>query len=214
MFLVLLCNPDVQSHVAAGTGSSKRQVAGLAGPTLGALGKTKVNIPGVSNAYDGAMAALGAKVPPALAKLANTPVGPMLRAGAAAVANKLGPLGRALVVAGQKGLGKLREFFCVGKSGSKFGPKSVGAAQTPFEELVELRVIDAMSLQMPASDVLEITKLGSPHKVANLDPALGPKQVRYQARFFDHLNEEFLDISINYDPETGLFGTIKPASGK
>lgn len=53
-----------------------------------------------------------------------------------------------------------------------------------------------------------------PHKLANPDPNLGPSAVRYQARFFDPINEEYFHISVNYDPVNGYFGIIKLASGK
>jgi hypothetical protein len=64
------------------------------------------------------------------------------------------------------------------------------------------------------ADALALEDLSAPHKVANLDPALGPNQVRYQATFRNELTGEVIDVSINYDPTTGQFGTIKPASGK
>jgi hypothetical protein len=47
----------------------------------------------------------------------------------------------------------------------------------------------------------------------NLDPTIGPTQVRYQASFWDPINEEYIDISANYDPATGKFGIIKFAGG-
>ncbi len=70
-----------------------------------------------------------------------------------------------------------------------------------------------MRNRIPTSDAWEIMDLSSARKVANLDPNLGPNQVRYQARFLDHVSDEYIDISINFDPDTGLFGIIKEASG-
>jgi hypothetical protein len=51
--------------------------------------------------------------------------------------------------------------------------------------------------------------------MANPDPTpLGPNQVRYQATMLNEVTGETSDWSVNYDPDTGNFGTIKPASGK
>lgn len=79
---------------------------------------------------------------------------------------------------------------------------------------MEDEVIEAMRPQAPGADAWELNNLSSPHRVANLDAALGPNQVRYQAQFYDALNDEYIDISVNYDPDTNIFGTIKFASGK
>jgi hypothetical protein len=57
-------------------------------------------------------------------------------------------------------------------------------------------------------------KISRAHDVAKPDPNLGPNQVRYQAQFVDDASGEVYNISINYDPDTGLFGIIKEASGK
>ncbi len=43
------------------------------------------------------------------------------------------------------------------------------------------------------------------------DPSLGPLQGRYYARFRDEFGKE-TNYSINYDPISGHFGTIKPSS--
>ena len=64
------------------------------------------------------------------------------------------------------------------------------------------------------SDAESLTDLSSPHQVANPDTALGPGQVRYQATSTNDVTGETKDWSVNYDPDTGNFGTIKPASGK
>lgn len=61
---------------------------------------------------------------------------------------------------------------------------------------------------------MTLEDLSSPHEVANLDPNLGPNQVRYQATFVNEVTGETIDVSINYDPTTGQFGIIKPASGR
>jgi hypothetical protein len=71
-----------------------------------------------------------------------------------------------------------------------------------------------MNRQFPTSEAWELQSLGKPHAVSSLDANLGPNQVRYQARFYDHVDDSYIDISINYDPTTCEFGIIKPASGK
>jgi RHS repeat-associated protein len=55
--------------------------------------------------------------------------------------------------------------------------------------------------------------IGRPKAIANPDPALGRGQVRYQVRFADEFGK-ITNYSVNYDPATGIFGTIKPASGR
>lgn len=54
-----------------------------------------------------------------------------------------------------------------------------------------------------------------PHQVANPDPALGPNQVRYQARFVNEASGEVIDVSINYDPSRrpGSCGTVRRRRG-
>jgi hypothetical protein len=59
-----------------------------------------------------------------------------------------------------------------------------------------------------------LQKLSKQHKMANPDPSLGPNQVRYQAEFVDDATGEVYQVSVNFDPDTGLFGIIKMASGK
>ncbi|QDU60276.1 tRNA(Glu)-specific nuclease WapA precursor [Planctomycetes bacterium Pan216] len=77
------------------------------------------------------------------------------------------------------------------------------AVQTEWDQRGDLTA-EAMSLR----------KLEGPHKMANPDSALGPNQVRYQATFKNEFTGESIKVSVNYDPATGLFGTIKPSSGK
>jgi hypothetical protein len=95
---------------------------------------------------------------------------------------------------------------------SAFGPQSVGAAQTPFQAIVETEVAMAMNGRWPTSEAWEIMRLSAARSVVNLDPNLGTSQVRYQAQFFDHVMNVYVNISFNYDPITGLFGIIKQAS--
>jgi hypothetical protein len=64
------------------------------------------------------------------------------------------------------------------------------------------------------SDAHSLTDLSSPHQVANPDPSLGQNQVRYQATVINEVTGETTDWSVNYDSDSGKFGTIKPASGK
>jgi len=54
--------------------------------------------------------------------------------------------------------------------------------------------------------------IGSPKAIASPDPSLGPNQVRYQVSFADEFGK-VTQYSVNYDPATGQFGIIKPASG-
>jgi len=64
------------------------------------------------------------------------------------------------------------------------------------------------------ADAMTLVDLEGPKAYANPDPLLGPNQVRYQAQFVNEFTGEVIDVSVNYDPTTGQFGTIKPASGK
>ena len=64
------------------------------------------------------------------------------------------------------------------------------------------------------AEAMSLKSISKPHKIANPDPHLGPNQVRYQARFVNEVTGEIIDASINFDLDTGLFGIIKPASGK
>jgi hypothetical protein len=63
------------------------------------------------------------------------------------------------------------------------------------------------------SESMSLQELEGPHQVASLDPALGPGQVRYQATVLNEATGETVEVSVNFDPTTGQFGTIKPASG-
>jgi Pretoxin HINT domain len=90
------------------------------------------------------------------------------------------------------------------------------AAERSFRARVEEAVIEEMQTR-PGGETAEawdLTNLEGPHKMANLDPNLGPNQVRYQATFLDTFTGERVHISINYDVDTGQFGIIKFASGK
>lgn len=64
------------------------------------------------------------------------------------------------------------------------------------------------------SSNLILLDLSSPHKIARLDPLIGSKQVRYQATFRNNINNTTFNVTFNYNLTTGIFGTIKPASGK
>ena len=65
----------------------------------------------------------------------------------------------------------------------------------------------------PGHADLTLVDLGKPHAMANPEAGLGANQVRYQATFRRADGSTF-NVSVNFDLETGLFGTIKPASGK
>jgi Pretoxin HINT domain len=90
------------------------------------------------------------------------------------------------------------------------------AAERSFRARVEEAVIEEMQTRPggETAEAWELTKLEGPHKMANPDPNLGPNQVRYQATFRDTFTGERVQISINYDVDTGQFGIIKFASGK
>lgn len=64
------------------------------------------------------------------------------------------------------------------------------------------------------ADAMTVTNIDGPHKVANIDPALGKDHERYQVTVHNEATDEMIDVSVNFDPTTGTFGTIKPASGK
>jgi hypothetical protein len=85
-----------------------------------------------------------------------------------------------------------------------------------FRQRLEQEVIDAMKGRRgyEYAETWELVDLSRPHRIANLDPTLGPGQVRYQATFVDAINGKHIHISVNYDPGTGIFGIIKEAGGK
>lgn len=102
--------------------------------------------------------------------------------------------------------------FSVTINGNGGGGDSGQNGPSNFKEAVEQAVQAEWALRGDfTAEAMSLRDISAPHQVANLDPALGPNQVRYQARF---VNEEVIDVSINYDPTTGQFGTIKPASGQ
>ncbi len=85
-----------------------------------------------------------------------------------------------------------------------------------FRQRLEQAVVEAM-MDRPGyeyAETWELVDLSKPHRIANPGPNLGPGQVRYQATFADPINGEHVNISVNYDPDTGLFGIIKEAGGK
>jgi RHS repeat-associated protein len=90
---------------------------------------------------------------------------------------------------------------------------STGGA--PLQDRVEQAIQNELDARGDIySDANYVEDLGSPHKVANLDPKLGPNQVRYQCSVVNDMTGETTNWSVNYDPDTGNFGTIKPASGR
>ena len=65
----------------------------------------------------------------------------------------------------------------------------------------------------PGHADLILVDLGRPHAMANPEIGLGPNQVRYQVTVRSSNGITF-NVSVNFDPESGSFGQIKPASGK
>lgn len=88
-------------------------------------------------------------------------------------------------------------------------------AGRPLRERIQEAVINEMKERRggEAAESWELASLEGPRKMANPEPGLGPNQVRYQAAFKDY-KEDTIEISVNYDPDTGLFGIIKFASGR
>ncbi len=93
-----------------------------------------------------------------------------------------------------------------------FGNRSVGAAETPLERYFENEVIERMNGQFPTSESWELISLSKPQAMSEVDYLIGPNQKRYYARFYDHVDESYTNISINYDPITGELGIIKKSS--
>jgi hypothetical protein len=85
-----------------------------------------------------------------------------------------------------------------------------------LRERLEEAVIEEMRHRLggETAEAWELIDLQGPFTIANRDSNLGSHQVRYQARFFDTFAATSVDISVNYDPDTGLFGIIKFASGR
>jgi hypothetical protein len=93
-----------------------------------------------------------------------------------------------------------------------FGGRSVGATETPLERFFESEVVERMKGQLPTAEAWELQSLSKPQAMSELDELIGTNQKRYYARFYDHFNQSYINISINYDPITGEFGVIKPSS--
>jgi len=88
---------------------------------------------------------------------------------------------------------------------------------SPFSKRLTQEVISEMSIRPGGeyAETWEFVDLEGPHALAQEDPLLlnSPHARRYQARFRDFTGK-IEEISVNYDPDTDRFGTIKPASGK
>jgi hypothetical protein len=70
-------------------------------------------------------------------------------------------------------------------------------------------------LELQGDDLHETYETGEvtvPTKIANPDPMLGPDQVRYNVDMHNPVHGTTTNYSVNYDPTTGQFGTIKPSS--
>jgi hypothetical protein len=92
-------------------------------------------------------------------------------------------------------------------------PNNGGNGSGNFRQQVEQAVQDEWAARGDfTSDAMSLEHIEGPHQVANLDPALGPNQVRYQTTFLNEATGERINISVNFDPTTGQFGTIKPSS--
>jgi uncharacterized membrane protein YgcG len=103
-----------------------------------------------------------------------------------------------------------------GSGGSGSGSSGSGGSGN-FSERLTQEVIDEMNLSRGGeyAETWELVNLEGPHAMATEDPALlnAPNAVRYQATFRDFTGK-IEEISVNYDPATNRFGTIKRASGK
>ena len=105
--------------------------------------------------------------------------------------------------------------FAVTINGNGGGGGSGPNMPSNFSELVEQAVQEEWAQRGDlTADAMTLVDLEGPKAIANPDPLLGPNQVRYQAQFVNEFTGEVIDVSVNYDPTTGQFGTIKPASGK
>lgn len=105
--------------------------------------------------------------------------------------------------------------FSVTINGNTWDGNSGQNGPSNFYELVEQAVQGEWAQRGDlTSDAMSLQDISGPHQVANLDPALGNNQIRYQATFRNEMTGEVIDVSFNYDPTTGQFGTIKPASGR
>ena len=101
-----------------------------------------------------------------------------------------------------------------GSSGGEPNGGEQGGADS-FQEAIENAIQDEWAARGDlTSDSMTVTNIEGPKAVTNLDPALGPNQVRYQVSVVNEATGETLDVSVGYDPTIGQFGTIKPASGK
>jgi hypothetical protein len=107
---------------------------------------------------------------------------------------------------------------CVTAPAGVFGEGTLGAAERPFQEILESEIIDALSTKnpgIPNPQTLSFRQILSRVRLSNPDDLLGPltkTQVKIVVQMEDELTGELINISVNYDPATGWFGIIKPSS--
>ena len=94
-----------------------------------------------------------------------------------------------------------------GSGGDGNGANGGSGGSDNFTSRVQQAIQDQMDTGGSVTNIV-----GGPDSIANLDPELGPSQVRYYVNFSDEFGS-VTTYSLNYDPETGEFGTIKPSSG-
>jgi hypothetical protein len=89
------------------------------------------------------------------------------------------------------------------------------AGSTPLSVRIESAVIDKIAESDDYAPTYSLQNLVGPRAMSgSLDPSLGPNQVRYFATMQNGVTGEIVTYSVNYDPDTGNFGIIKPASGR
>jgi hypothetical protein len=83
-----------------------------------------------------------------------------------------------------------------------------------LDSQLETAVQDELAAQGDLyAEAYSFQRKSGPTVMANLDPSLGPNQVRYFVNMLNEVTGEVRTFSVNYDPETGLTGIIKPSSG-
>jgi hypothetical protein len=85
----------------------------------------------------------------------------------------------------------------------------------PSNSTIEAEVLADLDGR-PNTDFMEtweLTGVDGPQAMSsNQDPQLGPNQQRYYAHFKETMTGLDRHVSVNYDPDTGQFGTIKFSS--
>jgi len=89
-----------------------------------------------------------------------------------------------------------------------------GGSGQNFRERVEQKFTEKMQGDNePYAESYTLKKLSGPNKMSgNKDSLLGPNQQRWYADMENEVTGEVTTYSVNYDPDTGEFGVIKPSS--